>query len=108
MELPPALAEAAIIGPTSEIVRRIELFESDAITPWNSGLNDDRLIDGTVTIDYSRDERRSVDLELDNTDFALQHAPTALWYDKIIKVFQGKPLSRPQPPSGDRKAPKPN
>ena len=27
--------------------------------------------------------------------------------DKLIKVFQGKPLARPEPPKGDRKAPTP-
>ena len=27
--------------------------------------------------------------------------------DKLIKVFQGKPLARPAPPKGDRKAPQP-
>ncbi len=89
MELPPALAEAAIIGPTSELIRRVEFFEADGVTPWAGGINDDRLIDGTVNVDYSRDERRSVDLELDNDDFGLEHAPDKLWYDKIIKTFMG-------------------
>lgn len=89
MELPPALAEAAIIGPTSELVRRIEIYESDAVTRWKGGENDDRLIDGSVGIDYSRDERRSVDLTLDNTDFGLEHTPEEFWYDKIMKVYCG-------------------
>jgi hypothetical protein len=89
VELPPFQAEAAIIGPTSELVRRIEMYEADAVTPWKGGANDERLITGSVNIDYSRDERRSVDLTLDNTDFGLEHAPTGLWYDKIIKVFCG-------------------
>ena len=89
MELPPALAEAAIIGPTSELVRRIEIYEANATTPWAGGINDERLIEGSVNIDYGRDERRSVDLTLDNTDFGLEHKPEALWYDKVIKVFCG-------------------
>jgi hypothetical protein len=89
MELPPALAEAAIIGPTSELVHRVEIFEADATTRWDSGAHDDRLINGSVSIDYSRDERRSVDLELDNSDFGLEHTPEAFWYDKILKVYCG-------------------
>lgn len=89
MAVPPAAAEAAVIGPTSELIRRIEIYEADGTTRWAAGANDDRLIGGTVTIDYSRDERRSVDLELDNSDFALEHAPDAFWYDKILKVFCG-------------------
>jgi hypothetical protein len=89
VELPPALAEAAIIGPTSELVRRIEIYESDATTRWDGGANDERLIGGSVSIDYSRDERRSVDLTLDNSDFGLEHTPEAFWYDKILKVYCG-------------------
>ena len=34
--------------------------------------------------------------------------PSGRSIDKIIKVFEGKPLARPAPPKGDRKAPKPN
>jgi hypothetical protein len=86
---PPAAAEAAIIGPTSELVRRIEIYEADAETRWDSGANDGRLIDGSVSIDYGRDERRSFDLTLDNDDFGLEHTPEAFWYDKIIKMFYG-------------------
>lgn len=89
MQMPPAVAEAAIIGPTSELVRRIEIYEADAITRWDAGANDGRLIDGSVSIDYSRDERRAFDLTLDNDDFGLEHTPEALWYDKIIKIFCG-------------------
>lgn len=89
MPTPPALAEAAILGPTSNLIRRIEIFESDGVTRWAGGQNDDRLIGGAVNVDYSRDERRSMDLELDNTDFMLKHEPDSFWYDKILKVYSG-------------------
>lgn len=89
MQVPPALAEAAVLDSTSEIVRRVEIYEADATTRWAGGANDDRLLGGSVTVDYSRDERRAVDLELDNTDFGLEHTPEKFWYDKILKVFSG-------------------
>lgn len=89
MSAPPALAEAAIIGATSELVRRIEIYEADGVTHWLNGENDDRLIEGSVSIDYGRDERRSFDLTLDNSDFELEHRPGSLWYDKIIKIYHG-------------------
>jgi len=89
MGAPPALAEAAIIGATSDLVRRIEIYEADGVTHWKNGDNDNRLIDGSVNIDYGRDERRSFDLLLDNTDFELEHEPDGLWYDKIFKIFHG-------------------
>lgn len=85
----PADAEAAILGPTSELVRRIEIFEADGVTRWDGGANDDYLIGGSVTIDQSRAERRSMELVLDNTDLNFQHSPDKFWYDKIIKVFCG-------------------
>lgn len=89
MESPPPLAEAAVIGPTSELVQRVEIYESDGTTRWQGGVNDNRLIDGSVNVDYSRDERRSFDIRLDNTDFGLEHTPEQFWYDKILKIFWG-------------------
>lgn len=90
MANPPGLAEAALIGPSTELVRRIEIYESDGTTRWQGGSNDDRLIEGAVGVDYSRDERRTLDtLVLDNSDGALVHSPSAFWYDKVIKVFCG-------------------
>lgn len=89
VDSPAAMAEAAILGPTSELVNRIEICESDGTTRWNSGANDNRLIDGSVTVDYTRDERRSFDLTLDNSDFVLVHDPAGFWYDKIIKTYCG-------------------
>lgn len=86
---PPVEAEYAILGPDSNLVRRVEIYEADAVTRWEAGAYDDRLTGGSVSIDYSRDERRSLDLTLDNTDFALEHTPEKFWYDKIIKVFCG-------------------
>jgi hypothetical protein len=89
---PPALAEAAIIGPISELIRRIEIYESDGSTPWTGGIGlagNDRLIDGNVSVDYTRDERRAFDLTLDNTDDGIVHDPAGFWYDKIIKVYHG-------------------
>lgn len=88
-QAPPVEAEAAILGPTSVLVRRIEIYESDAITRWDGGAQDNRLIDGSVTIDYSRAERRAIDLTLDNSDFGLEHTPEKFWYDKIMKVYFG-------------------
>lgn len=89
MAAPPALAEAAVIGATSELVRRIEIYEADGVTPWENGDNNDRLIDGSVSIDYGRDERRAFDLVLDNSDLGLEHKPDRLWYDKVFKIYHG-------------------
>lgn len=89
MGYPPTLAEAAFIGPTTNIVSRVEIYESDGSTRWRNGDLDDRLIDGSITVDYSRTERRAFELELDNSDFALEHSPGEFWYDKILKIFTG-------------------
>src|SRR6478736_1415624 len=82
-------AQAAILGPTSALVRRIEIYNSDGVTRWSNGDYDDRLIDGSVSIDYSRAERRAFSLTLENDDFALEHSPEKFWYDKIIKIYNG-------------------
>lgn len=80
----------ALLSGTVDVHRRAEIYESDSTTPfgitdWNA-----RLIDGNVTVDSTRDERRMVDMTLNNADFALNLNPVnGFWYDKIIKVFWG-------------------
>lgn len=80
---------AAILAGSSRITRRLEICESDGITIWMPSSETPRMIDGTVTVDYSRPERRAVDLTLDNSDGVLVHKPDAFWYDKVLKVFRG-------------------
>ena len=81
---------AAIESSTTRVTRRIEIYESDGATLWTEVGDAERLIDGSVTVDYDRDERRAFDLTLDNSDGLLRHDPyNGLWYDKIIKVYRG-------------------
>lgn len=86
---PPADAEKAFVGAFSTLSSRVEIYESDGVTPWKSGEYDDRLVDGNVVIDYDRDERRSFDLRLSNHDYALVHEAGEFWYDKVLKIFSG-------------------
>ena len=76
-----------------EIVRRVELYEADGSTRWNPNAPDDelvRLIEGAVTVDYNSDERRKLDLSLDNIDQKLRpNSNGGLWYDKVIKPYYG-------------------
>lgn len=76
-----------------EIVRRVEIYQSDATTRWNPNNPDAeviRLVEGSVTVDYNSDERRKLDLTLENIDQKLRPNPNGgLWYDKVIKVFRG-------------------
>jgi hypothetical protein len=46
-------------------------------------------IEGTVSVDMTRDERRTLDLTLDNFDRSLSPTPNGFWYDKIIRVRRG-------------------
>jgi hypothetical protein len=72
------------------VVRRAEIYESDGVTPfaidnWNA-----RLVTGNVTVDRDRDERRAIDILLENSDGALKMNPLdGFWYDKVIKTFWG-------------------
>lgn len=89
MAVPPAIAEAAFLGPVSNLVRRVEIYESDGVTRWLDGAEDNRLMGGNVTVDYSREARRAFELELDNSDHGLENTPGQFWYDKVIKIFTG-------------------
>lgn len=78
----------AFLGSVSRIFRRIEIFEFDGKTPWRPDVWN-AFVDGGVSVDYSRDDRRNLDITLDNFDGELDHKPSNLWYDKVFKVFYG-------------------
>lgn len=82
---------AAIERGTVTITRRIEFYESDGVTRWYPQPDDKpRLVDGSVSVDYDRDERRSLDTVLLNDDNLLRpNSQGGLWYDKVLKVFRG-------------------
>lgn len=85
----------AILGGTTYVTRRVEIYEKDAETLWLPSADVPRAIDGSISVDYSRDERRSLDLTLDNKDGVLRHDPDGFWYDKIIKTHRGVKYTRP-------------
>lgn len=47
------------------------------------------LVSGSVSVDQSRDERRSATLALKNLGGALDTTPGKLWYDKVVRVYRG-------------------
>lgn len=78
----------------SQITRRVAVYEQDGVTPWNpdplGDPNFERLVDGNITVDSGRDERRGLDITLRNDDMLLRPSQdNGLWYDKIIKVWRG-------------------
>lgn len=91
---PPQLAVKEFLGATTRHTRRVEIYEADGVTRWTKD-KVPRIKDGTVTVDYDRDERRALDLTLDNTDGVLLNAPGEFWYDKVIKVFRGTRVDEP-------------
>lgn len=87
---PPSEVVTALTSGVVDIKRRVEIYESDAITPFAIDAWNSRLIDGTITVDGTRDERRMCDFSLENNDFALGLNPDGgFWYDKILKAFWG-------------------
>lgn len=78
----------AIQSGQTTVTRRCDIYESDGVTPWmlNAPMRSDG---GSVTVDYTRDERRNMDIVLDNSAGTMRHGPGNLWYDKIIKLYRG-------------------
>lgn len=89
----------AFMAPTSYLKRRVEIFENDGTTPWRPEVWDS-LVDGSVSVDYDRGDRRNGTLTLDNFDGKLDSRPSNLWYDKVFKIFYGIQLDqKPRSPS---------
>ena len=83
---PPQEVVDAIEAETTDISYRCEIFESDCVTRFAGGAYDDRLLSGSVSLDYSRAERRTCGgLTVSNHDGALSVGPGSLWYDKVFK-----------------------
>lgn len=80
----------ALTAGVVRVRRRVEIYEPDAITPYDIDNWNARLVDGTVTVDRERDERRMCDFTLENNDGQLINDPNnGFWYDKILKAFWG-------------------
>lgn len=89
---PPQEVLDAYLASTSRVVCRLEIYDPDGKTPWSGiSFTKSRLVDGTVSVDYGRDERRTLDCTLDNTDGKLNYSSTgnAFWYDKVLKIYRG-------------------
>lgn len=86
---------SAILSGTTRVTRRTEIYERDATTLWLPTATTPRTISGSISVDYSRDERRSVDVTFDNADGVLKHDPNEFWYDKVIKAYRGVRYTRP-------------
>lgn len=90
----PYRVRQAFLAETSHIIRRVEIYEQDSETPFEPTLWPKILVDGTVSLDNSDEERRTVDLTLLNPDSRLDPTIGKLWYDKIIKIFYGVQLQQ--------------
>lgn len=90
MPSPPSrLIQEKFNASVTRIIRRVEIYHFNGETPWRPDLWPRILVDGSVGIDMNADARRSVDLELDNSDGELDPSTGGLWYDKVLKVFYG-------------------
>ncbi|UTN91187.1 minor tail protein [Gordonia phage PokyPuppy] len=86
--------QRAFVAPAVQVIRRIEIYEQDGTTPWKQDIWDDLLINGSVSLDYNRDERRALECELDNSYGDLDPRSGGLWYDKRFKLFYGIELDQ--------------
>ncbi len=92
---PPQQVIDELLGSTTRHTRRVEIYEQDGTTRW-TGDDGSLLRDGSISVDYDRDERRAIDLTLDNSDNALVNAPGQFWYDKVIKAYRGVIVREPR------------
>jgi hypothetical protein len=85
----PAVVKDAIDrGQLQQVTRRVEFYESDGVTPWQPTYTD-RLIGGSVGLNYGDNERRTMDVTLRNDDNALRSQSSGFWYDKVLKLYRG-------------------
>lgn len=86
MPLPSDEVVEAIHGDYTRVYQRTDIYEADGETLW---MADAPVLDATVDVDQTRDERRSFSMQLDNSDGDFFSDPDGFWYDKIFKVYRG-------------------
>jgi len=100
---PPRDIQVAYTQAVRSITRRVEIYEADGVTPWVSALKippfvtvdgdsipgDSDMVEGNVSVDFTRAERRTLEVTFDNRDGTYSTDPSGFWYDKIIKVYRG-------------------
>jgi hypothetical protein len=79
-------AQDAFFGATGRAFRRVDIYEADGTTLW---LQDAPVLEGSVTVDMNRAERRMGELTFDNHDNRFRSDPGGFWYDKIVKIYRG-------------------
>ena len=73
MSAPPYEVVQAILNGQVTTLRSVDLYEYDNVTRWYPAGADEpvsRLTGGSISIDYTRSERRNCDISLDNADNA--------------------------------------
>lgn len=77
---------AALTAGIGYVYRRVDILEQDGITPY---MLDAPVSSGSISVDATRDERRTCQFTFDNSDGLLRSNPERFWYDKVIKAYRG-------------------
>ena len=82
---PTAAIRGALEASRIATWRAVDILNSDE-TLWANEVN---VTEGSVSIDVARDERRTLQMTLEDLDHQLKPVPNGFWYDKIIRVRRG-------------------
>ena len=82
------VVEAVFGSAPTKVIRYVEILEQDLTTVYRAK-ETLGFIDGSVSGDYQRTERKAFQLTLDNSDGDLVIKPGELWYDKYIRIYYG-------------------
>ncbi|NNE47553.1 MAG: hypothetical protein HKN37_12940 [Rhodothermales bacterium] len=82
--LTAAEIDNAITASATRVISYVDVYNSD-MSPYQLDI---AMIEGNVTVDGNRDERRRADLTIYN-DGTLDAVVGELWYDKIIQLRRG-------------------
>jgi hypothetical protein len=84
--IPTPAQLAAFEAGSVQVERWMDIYQADNVTLWQSQVP---LVDGSVSVDMTRDERRNLDIQIHDQDGAIGYGPGYLWYDKVFKPYRG-------------------
>lgn len=80
---------AAHNSSRKRVTKRIAFFESDGVTPWEPEKTSRQAMEASISVDGSRDERRTLTLNVLNNKGVFDNRVDGFWYDKIVKAYRG-------------------
>lgn len=77
--------DSSFFGGSGTVAVKVDILDAGGAV-W---VADAPVVEGSISVDYSRAERRTISVTFANSDGSFSSDPDGFWYDKVLKVYRG-------------------